>query len=79
MFESPGSFHLLRVKSREEGSLPSLTRFTIGLFSFPYLDGETARADIEAAIDRSHLIILDDAWRDAVPAALRYRLHAENP
>lgn len=79
VLESPGCFHLLRVKTREEGSLPSLTRFTIGIFDFPYLDADTARADIEAAIDRSHLIILDEAWRDAVPAALRYRLHAENP
>jgi len=35
-------------------------------------------ADIEAALDRSRLTILDEAWRDAVPAALRYRLHAEN-
>jgi len=79
VLETPGCFHVLRVKSREEGSLPSLTRFTIGVFNFPYVDVETARADLEAAIDRSHLIILDDAWRYAVPAALRYRLHAENP
>lgn len=77
--ETAGCFHLLRIKSREEGSLPSRTRFTIGLFNFPYLDAETARADIEAAIDRSRLIILDETWRDAVPASLRYRLHAENP
>jgi len=77
--ETAGCFHLVRVKTREEGSLPSLTRFTIGLFNFPYLDAETALADTEAAIDRSRLIILDEAWRDAVPAELRYRLHAENP
>jgi len=79
IFESPGSFHLLRVKSREEGSLPSLTRFTIGLFHFPYLKAETAQADTEAAIDRSRLSILDESWRDAVPASFRYRMHAENP
>ncbi|MFN0009269.1 MAG: hypothetical protein ACKVXR_15300 [Planctomycetota bacterium] len=79
IFESPGSFHLARVKSREEGSLPSLTRFTIGLFHFPYLKAETAHADTEAAIDGSHLSILDEAWRDAVPAKLRYRMNAENP
>lgn len=79
IFESPGSFHLLRVKSREEGSLPSLTRFTIGLFHFPYLKAETAQADTEAALDRSRLSILDEAWRDAVPASFRYRMHAENP
>lgn len=79
ILESPGSFHLLRVKSREEGSLPSLTRFTIGLFHFPYLKPETAHTDAEAAIDRSQLIILDETWRDAVPYALRHRMHAENP
>jgi len=79
VLETPGSFHLLRVRSREEGSLPSLTRFTIGLFAFPYLDDGTTSAVIDAAIDRSRLRILDETWRDAVPAALRYRLHAENP
>ena len=79
IFESPGSFHLLRVKSREEGSLPSLTRFTIGLFHFPYLSAETAHTDTEAAIDRSQLHILDEAWRDAVPYALRHRMNAEKP
>ena len=25
------------------------------------------------------LTILDDTWRDAVPAALRYRFHVESP
>jgi hypothetical protein len=79
IFESPGSFHLLRVKSREEGSLPSLTAFTIGLFHFPYLKPETAHADTQAAIDRSRLIVVDEAWRDAVPYALRHRMNAENP
>jgi hypothetical protein len=79
VLETPGSFHILRVKSREEGSLPSLTWFTIGVFDFPYLDPETARATIEAALDRSRLTILDESWRDAVPAAWRYRLHAESP
>jgi hypothetical protein len=78
ILETAGCFHLVRVKSREEGSLPSLTRFTIGVFDFPYLDSETAGAEINAALDRSRLTIIDEAWRDAVPAALRYRLHAEN-
>lgn len=79
VFETPGCFHVLRVKSREEASLPGQTRFTIGLFNFPFLDVETSRADTEAAIDRSRLTIVDETWRDAVPLALRYRLHAENP
>jgi hypothetical protein len=79
VFETPGSFHLLRVKSRKESSLSSLTRFTIGTFDFPYLDGATVRTDIEAALDRSHLKILDESWRDAVPPAWRYRFQVENP
>ena len=79
IFESPGSFHVLRVKTREEGSLPSLTRFTIGVFHFPYLQPETAHADTQSAMDRAHLSILDEAWRDAVPYELRHRMHAENP
>ena len=79
VFETPGCFHLLHVESREEGALPGLTRFTIGVFDFPYLDLDTATADIDAALDRSHLTILDESWRDAIPATWRYRLHAENP
>jgi hypothetical protein len=79
VLETPGSFHILRVKSRKEGSLASLTRLTIGAFDFPFVQVETARADIEAALDRAHLSILDPGWRDAVPAAWRYRLHVENP
>lgn len=79
ILETPGSFHILRVKSRKESSHPARTRLTIGAFDFPYLEAATARADIEAALDRSRLTILDENWRDAVPAALRYRFHAESP
>jgi hypothetical protein len=79
ILETPGSFHILRVKSRKESSHPGRTRLTIGAFDFPYLDAATAKPDIEAALDRSRLTILDDTWRDAVPALLRYRFHAESP
>jgi hypothetical protein len=79
ILETPGSFHILRVKSRKESSHPGGTRLTIGAFDFPYLDAATARSDIDAALDRSRLTILDDTWRDAVPALLRYRFHAESP
>jgi hypothetical protein len=79
VFETPGCFHVLRVKSRKEGSLPARTGCTIGLFNFPYVDLEPASVDIANAIDRSRITFLDEAWRDAVPAALRFRLHAENP
>ena len=78
VIESPGAFHLMRVKKREEGALPALVRFTIGAFHFPYLDPPTGRAAIEAALDRSHLTLLDESWREAVPPAWLYRLHA-NP
>ena len=79
VLETPGAYHLLRVKSRKEASLAGMTTLTIGAFDFPFVQVETARADIEAALDRSHLTIVDPEWRDAVPAAWRYRLHVENP
>jgi hypothetical protein len=79
IFETPGSFHILRVKSRKEASLASRTRLTIGAFDFPYLDADTVRSDIESALDRSRLTILDDSWREAVPAACRFRFHVESP
>jgi hypothetical protein len=79
VLETPGSFHVLRVKDRKEGSLAGLTRLTIGAFDFPFVQVETAKADLEAALDRARLTIVDPAWRDAVPAAWRYRLHVENP
>ncbi len=79
ILESPGCFHVLRVKSRREASLASMTTLTIGAFDFPFVQVETAKADLEAALDRSRLVIVDPEWRDAVPAAWRYRLHVENP
>ncbi len=79
IFESPGAFHIVRVKSRKEASLASMTSLTIGAFDFPFVQLETAKADLEAALDRSRLTIVDPAWRDAVPAVWRYRLHVENP
>lgn len=79
VLEDVGSYHFFRVKKREEGPLPSLMRFTIGTFDFPYLDPATGHAAVEVALDRSNLIILDENWREAVPAAWQYRLHARNP
>ena len=79
VLETPGSFHVLRVKDRKDSSLASLTRLTIGAFDFPFVQAETAKADLEAALDRAHLTILDPEWRDAVPAAWRYRLHVNDP
>ena len=77
--ESPGCFHVVRVKSRKEASLATMTSLTIGAFDFPFVQIETAKADLEAAYDRSRLVIVDPTWRDAVPATWRYRLHVENP
>jgi hypothetical protein len=79
ILETAGSYHVVRVKSRKEASLAGLTRITIGAFDFPFVQVETAKADIEAALDRARLTIVDPEWRDAVPAVWRYRLHVENP
>lgn len=77
--EGVGSLHLLRVKKREEGPLPSLTRFTIGTFDFLYLDPSTGREAVETALDRSKLTVVDESWREAVPASWQHRLHAQHP
>ena len=79
ILETPGCYHVVRVKDRKEASLAVRARLTIGVFDFPFVQVETAKADLEAALDRAHLTIVDPEWRDAVPAAWRYRLHVENP
>jgi len=77
VIETPGAFHVLRVKKREEASHPAAVRFILGSFEFPYLDAGSARADIEASLDRSKLLFIDDSWRETVPLAWRHRLRAE--
>jgi hypothetical protein len=79
VLENVGGFQFLEVKKREEGPLPSLTRFTIGIFDFPYVDTSTRGQAVETALDHANLIIVDESWREAVPESWLYRLHARKP
>lgn len=74
VIESAGSFHIIRVKDRSGDHAPGHSKLTIDTFDFPYLDPSTAREQIERALDRSTLKIVDPAWNEAVPTAWQYRM-----
>jgi hypothetical protein len=79
VLETVGAYEIARVKKRMPGPSPGWTEFTVGVFDFPYVDGPDPRRAIDEAIDRSRLVFVDDSWREVVPAAWIYRLHAGTP
>jgi hypothetical protein len=79
VIETVGTFQLARVKKREPGRTPASTELTIGAFDFPYVDVASRRKQVDEAIDHSHLVIVDESWREVVPAAWIYRMRGETP
>jgi hypothetical protein len=78
VLETAGSFEVARVKKRTPGPSPGWTRFTVGLYDFPYVDDDRRKA-IDEAIDRSRLVIVDESWREVVPTAWIYRMRGGAP
>jgi hypothetical protein len=72
--ESVGVHSVFQVIERRQANMPGLVEFVIRGYEFPYLDPTTGRADLEAALDRAHLSIVDEAWRDAVPTYWQHRM-----
>lgn len=79
VLESAGSYQIARVKKRWPGRSPGLSRFLVGVYEFPYIDTTNRHKSIDAAIDRSRLVIVDEAWREVVPTVWVHRMRGETP
>jgi hypothetical protein len=49
------------------------------VLEFPYVDPEHGRAEIERAIDRARLTLLDPDFAAAVPEAWKHRMRGSPP
>ncbi|MBK7877689.1 MAG: hypothetical protein IPJ77_18545 [Planctomycetes bacterium] len=78
VIETPGAFQLVRLLKRGPQTVAQEVYLELSVVEFPYLQGET-RAAIDAALDASHLVFVDPAWRDCIPTLWQHRLHAETP
>ena len=77
--EGLGAFHVFQVQERTAlertaGNLPALVEIRARVYDFPYLDPLRWRADVEAALDRAELTIVDPAWRDVIPTWWQHRM-----
>jgi PPIC-type PPIASE domain len=77
--ETAGCFHIARVKDRDSAMLPGLVELQLEVYDFPYLDPANARDRIQAQLDRSHIVYVDEGWRALVPVSWQYRLRGGNP
>jgi hypothetical protein len=69
--ESPGAFHLVRLKgSSDEGARV----LTIERIDFAYLAPDVDQVELEAALEGARLEIVDEGWREAVPLRWMYRM-----
>jgi hypothetical protein len=77
--ETAGCFHVARLKEKGTAILPGLVELTLEVHDFPYLAPDEAHARIEAQLDRSHLVYVDEAWRAYVPIVWQHRLQGGSP
>jgi len=79
VIETAGCFHIARVKQKGTAMLPGLVELTLDVYDFPYLVPERAHDQIEAQLDRSRIVYVDEAWRALVPLAWQHRFRGGTP
>lgn len=72
--EEAGAFHLVRLIERHAAPRPAEVRVKVALLDFPYLEKRADRNEIEEAMDRTRLLIVDPSWRTVVPEHTQYRM-----
>lgn len=77
--EVPGQFLLMRRLSLSPAPVTLAIEVELDVLAFPYLDPERAEGEVEAAIDRFHLTLVDPAWRPLVPELIQYRMGVHRP
>ncbi len=77
--ETPGCFQIARLEQKGTAPLPGQVVLTAEVYDFPYLPAEDARDRIQAQLDRSHLVYVDESWRALVPIAWQHKLRGGSP
>lgn len=74
VIETPGAFEIVRLKERGKQGAAIAIELTLGVFDFAWIDPSKSRPTIDAALDHSKLVFVDESWRDYVPTLWQYRL-----
>jgi hypothetical protein len=77
--ETAGCFQIAQLVEKGSGPVPAGVPLTLAVYDFPYLPIEQARERIDAQLDRSRLVYVDEAWRALVPIAWQHRLKGGSP
>jgi hypothetical protein len=72
--ESPGCFQVARLKEKGTAPLPGQVQLTAEVYDFPYIPGEDSHDRIQAQLERSQLVYVDESWRALVPIGWQYKL-----
>jgi hypothetical protein len=76
--ETPGCFQVARLKEKGTAPLPGQVELTAEVYDFPYLPAEDTHERIQAQLDRSRLVYVDESWRALVPIAWQHKLRGES-
>ncbi len=77
--ETAGCFQIAQLKEKGAAPLPGLVELTAEVYAFPYVPAEDAHDRIEAQLDRSRLVYVDESWRALVPIAWQHKLRGGAP
>lgn len=77
--ETAGCFQIAQLKAKGTAPLPGLVELTAEVYAFPYLPAEDAHDRIQAQLDRSRLVYVDESWRALVPIAWQHKLRGGSP
>jgi hypothetical protein len=72
--ELPGRFVLVKIHERPPADQPRKKAWRLSMLEYPYLPTSELHLEIEAALDRSVLTVVDPAWREVVPQSWKHRM-----
>jgi len=72
--ELPGAWRVTQLLERKPALRPADVRLKAKVLTFPWVEGDTLRAEVDAHLDRSKLEFVDATWRDVVPTLWQRRL-----
>jgi hypothetical protein len=77
--ELVGRFVRVRLEERTSNADPREEHLRVSVHVVPYLEPESAAAEVEAAIDAAQLELLDADFAQAVPEFWKHRMHVRSP
>lgn len=77
--ELVGRFVRVRLEEKRSAPEPREEFLRLAVLAFPSVDPARERVEVDAAIDRAHLTILDPDFGAAVPEAWKHRMRASKP